>query len=355
MTPFILAFSIAWILALILTPVSQWLGRRMGLVDRPGGRRRHRGEISRLGGIGLYLPFALAVLATLLFPAALQPPRQDPNELIRLAGLLLGCTFMFLMGLLDDRRELKPLPQYVSQLAVSLLSIPFLIIIERVMNPFTNELLIFPVGVVVFLTVFWIMGMINTLNFLDGIDGLAAGVAGIVCVMLTIHMLREGQISVALLPLTLLGAILGFLPFNFAPARVFMGSTGSFFLGYAVAALSIISGAKMATILLIMGIPIIDVAWLIFSRWRAGQPIGAGDRRHLHHRLLDLGMSPRQIVLAYYLFCILFGALALTISNRIYKLIALVILGMITVVILVVVSRLEPKRPLDSVTDESSR
>jgi len=131
-----------------------------------------------------------------------------------------------------------------------------------------------------------------------------------------------------------------------------MGSPGSFFLGYAVAALSIISGAKMATILLIMGIPIMDVAWLIFSRWRAGQPIGAGDRRHLHHRLLDLGMSPRQIVLAYYTFCILFGILALTISNRIYKLIALVILGIVTAVILMVVSRLEPKKPLDSAANE---
>lgn len=355
MIPFILAFGVAFVLTLILTPVSRTLGRRQGLVDSPGGRRRHQGVISRLGGLALYCPFVAAIAVSLLLPETFQPPRQDPKEIIRLAGLLLGCTVMFVVGLVDDWRELGPLPQYAAQFAVALLSIPFLIIIERMTIPFTTEPLIFPMGAVIVLTVFWIMGMINTINFLDGIDGLAAGVTGIVCLMLTIHMMREGQISVALLPLALLGTVLGFLPFNFSPAKVFMGSSGSFFLGYAVAALSIMSGAKMATILLIMGIPIIDVAWLIFSRWRAGQSIGAGDRRHLHHRLLDLGLSPRQIVQLYYLFCILFGTLALTISNRIYKLIALVILGLITLVILIVVSRLEPKaRPDISDTGELS-
>lgn len=355
MIPFVLAFGIAFVLALILTPTARVLGRRLGLVDTPGGRRQHQGAISRLGGIGLYFPFALAILGSLLLPDALQPPRQDPKELIRLAGLLIGCTFMFLIGLIDDRRDLPALPQYAAQLAVSLLSIPFLIIIERVMNPFTNDLWIFPMGVVIVLTVVWIMGMVNTVNFLDGVDGLAAGVAGIVCVMLTIHMLREGQISVALLPLALLGAILGFLPFNFAPAKVFMGSTGSFFLGYAVAALSIISGAKMATILLIMGIPIVDVAWLIFSRWRAGQSVGMGDRRHLHHRLLDIGLKPRQIVLLYYLFCIIFGTLALTISNRIYKLIALLVLGAMTVGILILVNHLGSRLSQTSTDGDSGR
>jgi len=295
--------------------------------------------------MALFFSFVVAVLISVALPAALQPPRQDPNEVIRLAGLLLGCTFMFIVGLLDDRLELGGWPQFAVQAGVALLSIPYLIIIERVMNPFTypNELLIFPAGVVVILTLIWIAGMINTVNFLDGVDGLAAGVTAIVCAVLTIHMLREGQLSVALLPLALLGATLGFLPFNFAPARVFMGSTGSFFLGYAVAALSIMAGAKVATVLLVMGIPIADVAWQIFTRWKTGRSIGVGDRGHLHHRLLDLGLSPRQIVLIYYGFCILFGALALLISNRLYKLLALAGLGVVVVVALAVVSRLEVK------------
>jgi UDP-GlcNAc:undecaprenyl-phosphate GlcNAc-1-phosphate transferase len=344
MIPFALAFAIPLILSLVLTPLARRMGERLRLVDVPGGRRRHIGAISRLGGLALYGAFVIGVLILLRLPAALQPPRQDPNEAVRLAGLLLGSSFIFVVGLLDDILDLKALPQFAGQLLVALLSVPYLIIIERLMNPFTNDLVILPAALVWGFTVFWIVGMINTVNFLDGIDGLAAGVTAIVCVVLTVHMLREGQLSVALLPLALLGAVLGFLPFNFSPARVFMGSTGAFFLGYALAALSIMAGAKMATVLLVLGIAIVDVAWQILSRLRAHRSIGAGDRGHLHHRLLDLGFSPRQIVLFYYAFCIFFGVLALTISNRVYKLLALLVLGVITVAILIAVTRLEDHR-----------
>ena len=114
------------------------------------------------------------------------------------------------------------------------------------------------------------MGMINTVNWLDGLDGLAAGVSAIVAAFLAIHMIREGQLSVALLPLALLGATLGFLPYNFNPAKIFMGSSGSYFLGWALAALGIMGGAKVATVLLAMGLPIMDVAWLIYHRWKRG-------------------------------------------------------------------------------------
>ena len=343
MIPFVFVFGVAFILALIATPISRVVGMRLGLVDRPGGRRRHQGAISRLGGMGMYVAFVSAILVTLLLPSSLLPKSQDPNETTRLLGLLIGSTFVFVLGLLDDRLQLKSLPQFAGQVVVALLSVPFLIIIERVMNPFTNALTIFPLWLVVIFTVFWISGMINTVNFLDGVDGLAAGVAAIVCVVLTIHMLREGQLSVALLPLALLGATLGFLLFNFPPAKVFMGSTGAFFLGYALGALSIIAGAKVATVLLALGIPIIDVAYQIVSRLRAGHSIGEADRGHLHHRLLDLGVSPRQILLLYYGFCILFGILALVISNRLYKLLAMAGLGIVAVVMLLVVSRLEAK------------
>jgi len=279
----------------------------------------------------------------LLLPATLQPPRQDPNEMIRLRGIMIISTFVFVIGFLDDWRELGWLPQLGAQVIAGLASVPCLIMIQKVMNPFNDRLEILPIVVVVVVTVFWMSGMINTLNFLDGVDGLAGGVTAILCAILTLHMLREGQLSVSLLPLALLGSVLGFLPYNFYPARVFMGSTGSFFLGYAGGALPIMAGAKMATVLLVLGIPIMDVAWQIFIRLRAGRSVGAGDRGHLHHRLQDLGFSPRQIVAFYYLFCIAFGALALLISNRVYKLIALIGLGIITLAILIVVSRLEPR------------
>jgi UDP-GlcNAc:undecaprenyl-phosphate GlcNAc-1-phosphate transferase len=138
---------------------------------------------------------------------------------------------------------------------------------------------------------------------------------------------------VALFPLALAAACLGFLPFNFQPARVFMGSSGSMFLGFAIASLSILAPAKVATALLVLGIPIIDVAWLTVQRWRRGNPAQAG-RDHLHYRLLDVGLSPRQIVLLYYLFCATFGMLALLIEDRLFKLVALAIMGGLTLTLL---------------------
>jgi UDP-GlcNAc:undecaprenyl-phosphate GlcNAc-1-phosphate transferase len=196
---------------------------------------------------------------------------------------------------------------------------------------------VFPRLVVWALTIFWFMGMMNTVNWLDGIDGLAAGTAAIMSGILAIHMIREGQLSVALLPVALLGAAAGFLPYNFHPARLFMGSSGSYFLGWALAALGIIGGAKVATVLLVMGLPILDVAWLMVNRWRRGgaHGLGEGGRDHLHHRLLDMGFTPRQIVLGYYAFCLAFGAAALGLENRMYKVLALLVLAVLALAVLV--------------------
>ena len=333
--PFLLVFVIAFVLALTLTPLGDWLGRRYGFVAAPGGRRKHAGTKSRLGGVALYVAFvATAVLAQFL-----PVERQDPKELTRLVGLLLGSTFIFLVGAYDDKKELSPAPQITAQFITSLIAIYFLIFIEVVNNPFTNLQVWFPWFITLPLTLFWLMGMMNTVNWLDGLDGLAAGVAAILSAVLAFHMYREGQHSVALLPLALLGATLGFLPYNFHPARVFMGSSGSFFLGFAVGALGIIAGAKMATVLLVMGIPILDVAWQIINRLRLGRNPAIGDRGHLHFRLLDLDLSQRQIVLLYYFFCSLFGFLALVISSRLYKFLALLVIGATTLLVLLFVSR----------------
>ena len=208
MIAFVLAFAVPFLLSLALTPLAGALGQRLGVVDRPGGRRRHQGVISRLGGIALYLSFVAGVILLMLLPAGWQPPRQDPNEAIRLIGLLVGSTVIFAIGLLDDFVRLKPAIQFAGQLVVAVIACLTLIFIERVMNPFTNTLLIFPMPLVWGISIFWIMGMINTVNFLDGVDGLAAGVTVIICAFLTIHMLRMEQLSVALLPLALLTSAL---------------------------------------------------------------------------------------------------------------------------------------------------
>jgi UDP-GlcNAc:undecaprenyl-phosphate GlcNAc-1-phosphate transferase len=332
--PFAVVFGVGLVVALVGTPLAAAWGRRRGIVDKPGPRRWHQGAIPRTGGIAIFTAFMAAALLAQWLPV----PRQDPKELTRFLGIVAGATFLFVVGVLDDRYELPPGPQYLAQAVSGLIAIACVVFIERVMNPFTDQLYVFPYPFVVAFTLVWIMGMINTINFLDGLDGLAAGVGAIISAILAVHMLREGQYSVALLPLALLGATLGFLPFNFSPARIFLGS-GSLVLGYLVATLGIAAGAKLALLLLVLSIPIVDVAWLMVSRLRAGQSIGQADRRHLHYRLLDLGLSQRQVVLLYYAYCIILGTAALLINSRLLKLGTLVLLGLVTVVFLTWLAR----------------
>ncbi|MFQ5611006.1 MAG: glycosyltransferase family 4 protein [Anaerolineae bacterium] len=333
-----LAFATAFLLTFILTPLTAWLGRRLGWVDRPGGRRSHRGTISRLGGVALFAGFIGTGL--LIFTTSPWPPVDISRDRHLLSGVIVGAVFVFLFGLLDDALDLPAWPQFIAQFLAALIAIGYTIFIQQVTLPFFgfkefDPWLTYP------LTIFWVMGMLNTVNWLDGLDGLAAGVTAIAGLLFAFHAHRLGQGMVALFPLALAGACLGFLPFNFHPARVFMGTAGSMTLGWALASLSILAPAKVATALLVLGIPIIDVAWLILRRWRHGHPPTQGGRDHLHFRLLDLGLSQRQIVLLYYSFCLSFGLLALIISSRVFKLVALLVLGGMTVALLGWLSREE--------------
>jgi UDP-GlcNAc:undecaprenyl-phosphate GlcNAc-1-phosphate transferase len=332
---YLLVFITSLGLAALLTPLSGHLGRRLGIVDRPGGRRAHKREIPRLGGIPLFLAFATAVGVG----QALGIPTADAKEPVRLLGLLVGSALLFVVGLIDDRRELRPLPQFAAHFAAAIIAIFTHIVLERFNNPLTDTEVVLPLLVYAPLTVFWMTGMITTVNWLDGLDGLAAGVGAILCAVLAFHMHSVGQPSVVLLPLALLGALLGFLPYNFAPARVFLGSAGAYFLGYALSALGLIAGGRVAAVLLVIGLPIVDVAWQIFDRLRRRRSPTQGDRGHLHFRLLDMGMSQRTIVLFYWGFCALFGVLTLTISSRLYKLLALVGIGVGVLVVLAWLSR----------------
>jgi UDP-GlcNAc:undecaprenyl-phosphate GlcNAc-1-phosphate transferase len=331
---YLIVFTTSLVLAALLTPLAGRLGRRLGAVDRPGGRRAHRGEVPRLGGIPLFVAFVAAVGVG----QALSIPTADAKEPVRLLGLLVGSALLFVVGLIDDRWELRPFPQIVVQLAAALIAVATHIVLERFNNPLTSSEVVLPPIVYVPLTVFWVMGMANTVNWLDGLGGLAVGVGAILCAVLAMHMHGVGQPSVALLPLALLGALLGFLPYNFAPSRVFLGG-GAFFLGYALSCLGLIAGGRVAAVLMVMGLPIVDVAWQIFDRLRHHRSPAQADRGHLHFRLFDRGLSERAIVLLYWGFCALFGALTLTISSRIYKLLALVGVSVVVILVLTWLSR----------------
>jgi UDP-GlcNAc:undecaprenyl-phosphate GlcNAc-1-phosphate transferase len=341
---FLGVFGAAALLSFLLTPRVGRLGWRWQLVDRPGERRRHAAATPRIGGVALFLSFFTVAALVFLFEFVLKDPAV-PQDARRLRGVLWGTVFVFVVGLLDDRFELSPGPQYLAQLIAALIAIAHTVFIQEVTNPLAGGPQRLPDAVTFLFTVFWVMGMMNTVNWLDGLDGLATGVAAIAAILFAIHAYSLAhahepmRINVALFPTALAGACLGFLPFNFYPAKVFMGSAGAMTLGYALATLSILAPARIATALLVMGIPIIDVAWLIFSRWRRGVRPSQAGRDHLHFRLLDRGMPQRQIVLLYYGFCAFMGSLALIMPSGLYKLLALIVMALLMMAGLIWLSR----------------
>jgi UDP-GlcNAc:undecaprenyl-phosphate GlcNAc-1-phosphate transferase len=336
---YVVVFLLSCGLALALTPLSMRLSRRFGIVARSGGRRKHTGEVPQLGGLVILGAFVGGALLSLALRPLLPPSPEgpDPNEPTRFWAVLIGTTLIGLFGLFDDRYELSAKPQYLAQVAVSVVAIRGLVFIEIVRNPFTSTEFAFPMFMVWGLTLFWLMGMMNAVNFMDGLNGLCAGVGAIAAAVMFIHMVRFGQYGPATLPLALLGTVVGFLPLNFQ-GRIFLGS-GAITLGYLIGTLSLVAGARVATVLLVMGIPVVDVAWQIFDRWRRGRSMNEGDRGHLHYRLYDMGWSQRQVVFAYWGFCALFGALALVVSPPLFKLVAIAGLGMLVVVALAILSR----------------
>ena len=338
MIQYLLAAIGACAVALAVTPLAGCLGRRLGIVDRPGGRRVHTGAVPRLGGIAILAAWIVAI-AVVAWLGSLTSG-YSAGDFRRLRGLVLGAIGAFAFGLIDDRFELRSGPQFLFQFILSIIALTNLLLLERFTLPVLGFVALseFDWGMWAYvpLTILWVMGMMNTVNWLDGLDGLAAGVGAILCAVLAVHMHRVGQNSVALLPLALLGALVGFLPYNISPARVFLGSGGAFFLGYVLSALGLIAGGRVATVLLVMGIPIVDVAWQIFDRVRHHRSPTQGDRGHLHLRLLDMGLSARIVVLLYWGLCVAFGAIALVVTSRLYKLLALS--GLVAAVVAVLMS-----------------
>ncbi|MFW5708747.1 MAG: glycosyltransferase family 4 protein [Chloroflexota bacterium] len=320
---FVIVFCAAFITTLLLVPLMIHLGERTGIVSRAGGRRTNEGDyrrVSKLGGVALFAGFTFAVIVA----QYLNIPRFDSAEIIRVTGLLLGGMVIFVVGLLDDIYELNPVQLGIGQILAAGVAVFFQIFIEAVNNPFTGEQTGWPYIITVTLSMFWLGLMMNTVNFMDGLDGLVGGVAFIAGGMLFLNsafVLVPAQTSVSLLPLALMGSSLAFVLFNFYPARVFLGG-GAMYLGFVLGALAIIGGAKMATILLVMGLPLMDLAWQVANRLRQGRNPMHGDRGHIHFRLLDLGYSQRQIVLVYYIFCAFFGLLTLVITSQLFKFLA---------------------------------
>ncbi len=334
----VLVFAVAWAVAFLLTFAAKGFGHWTGIEDRPRPGEVQKKIVPRTGGYAIFFGF----LAAALVGAHLIP--RSPEEEWRLLGVLLGAAAVLPLAFLDDKRRLDPLPQLLGQIAIASIPIAFGVVVDSIATPFWWGVIPIPVWLVIPFTLLWIVGMINTINLVDVMDGLAGGIATIAALVLFARGIFDfGQYDIAILPLALAGACLGFLPHNFHPARIFMGSSGALLLGYGLATMSIMGGAKVATALLVLGVPVADVAWVITRRLAAGRsPMKGGDQAHLPQRLHRAGLSQRQIVLAFYLLCAVFG-LAAARFTPVQKVYAFVAVAVVMAVILFVLARTERK------------
>lgn len=296
----IFAFAISFAFAFATTPLARRLAFRIGqgAVDIPkDARRMHKKPTPRIGGLAIVFGF---LVSTLCFA---QPTRQ-------LLGTLLGTAIIVVMGFIDDCKDLPAKLKFVIQIIAALVVI-FVgdIKIDVFTNPnflSDNPYWVLPGWLSVTLTVIWIVFITNAVNFIDGLDGLAAGVSAIMSVSLVFIAIRVGEYNIALLGIALMGSCFGFLPFNFNPAKIFMGDTGSTFLGFMLATLSIQGVFKsyavisFAVPLLILGLPLFDALFAMLRRILHGENPMKADRGHLHHRLVDMGFSQKQTVFILY-------------------------------------------------------
>jgi len=302
---FVLSALLAFGLAVAVSPLVARLAWRFRMLDIPGGRRRHATPVPRPGGLAVAFAFGATIFCfwlidrvaggPFLIPEEVRSPRFTLTALAALLGLV--------MGVIDDALELRARWQFLGYVVIAGIIVGAGIRVEGVTDPFTADGLLSLAGPVsVGFTLFWIVGMNVALNFIDGLDGLAAGVSAIAAFTLGAIALTPGtgEPFVAWMEFTLGGALLGFLIFNFHPARLFLGTTGVAFVGTMLAVLSIFGTAKVAALLLVLGVPIIDTFYVLIRRSLAGQPPFAPDRGHFHHRLLDVGLSHRQAVLLIY-------------------------------------------------------
>ena len=318
----LLALVASAVVSFVLTPLVIRLAPRLAAIDVPDDERRvHERPIPRTGGLAVALAFVGVGLVGVLANAVLHfAPSLRAVRVPELGGLFVGVSVGALIGYLDDRLQLRARWQFVGQLVLAAIALLAGTTIDRLPNPFGEQALILgTLGdvAVVAATTLWFVGMINSVNFIDGLDGLLAGVAIIAVVALGINsLLAPVQPVVAALCALLAGSLLGFLPYNFHPARVFIGTAGVFTVGYALAALSVLGTAKVALALLVLGVPIIDTFWIIIRRVSSRRSPFSADRGHFHHRLLDLGLSHRQAVVLIYLIGVMLAIAGFVLSGR---------------------------------------
>ncbi|WP_057976862.1 glycosyltransferase family 4 protein [Caloramator mitchellensis] len=299
---FILVFLTAFAISIALTPIIKKLAFKINAVDVPKDERRiHNKPIPRIGGVAIYIAF----IAGILIYSTLDR---------HVYGIIIGSTIIFIGGFIDDLKNLKPKYKLFFQIAAALVLIFFDVNVKFLTIPFAangESLYIGYIGTAI--TFLWVVGITNALNLIDGLDGLATGVCFISAISLFFVSLISGRSIAVIMTLVLSGACLGFLPYNFNPASIFLGDSGAQLLGFLLAAISIQGAIKSAAAFAIavpiiaLGIPIYDTLFAMIRRKINNRPISEADRGHFHHRLLDMGLNQKQVVLIMYSVSIVFG------------------------------------------------
>lgn len=322
LTIYVAAFAVALALALLLTPLARRIAIAVGAVDKPNERRVNRIPTPSMGG--------LAIFAAALVTAAAFMPKND-----FFWGFMAGALIIVGVGVADDILQLPAKVKLGGQVLAAVVFTALGGRIDFITNPAGG--MVWMGDLAIPLTVLWLVSVINIINLLDGLDGLAAGVSSIAALAISSVAIDKGQAGAAVMLAIVAGGALGFLRYNFNPAKIFMGDTGAMFLGYALAAISVEGAVKGAATIaltvpvLALGIPVFDTFFAIVRRFRNHQPISAPDRGHLHHRLLAMGLTQRQVALVFYGISGALGLLAIWISRQqnIYGLLALAVVAMV--------------------------
>jgi len=311
------AFIISAAVVLLTTPIVKKIGLQSGYYDPPGGRKLHQRPMVRLGGISIFLGTLVALLVVWWAGGFGVLP---PNNEYEIWGVTLGGVAFFLIGLADDLFNLSPFVRLLLQVFVASLAWQAGVQIEFLSIPLLGVVSL-PVWISLPVTVIWLVGMTNAINWIDGLDGLAAGVSGIAAIIMLIVCLFMHQPGAALIVAALSGGAFGFLRYNFNPAQIFMGDGGAYFMGFTLAGVGVVGLVKGVTTvavllpLLILAVPLLDMSAVILDRLRHGKSPFIADKRHLHHRLLEAGLSHRLTVLFIYALTLWVGSLALAFSG----------------------------------------
>ncbi len=317
----LLASVLAILLSLLLTPAVKWLAPKIGAIDKPNERKVHTRLMPRNGGLAIYCSFAVAAMIIGGFARAT-------------LGLVISSGLVMLVGLVDDMRGVSPKMKLLGQFIAAVVFVGFGGYVKFMTNPFGGDVIFLEYWGIP-LTILWLVGISNAINLIDGLDGLAAGVSAISALTMATVSFSRGYYVPASLAFVLAMSLLGFLRYNFYPAKIFMGDSGALFLGFALGAMAIMGFSKGATVIsllipiLILGIPIFDTFFAIIRRYNNHKPIFQPDKGHLHHCLLALGLSHRQTVLIIYAITFFMGicSILLTVlSGRQAVLILIVIL-----------------------------